>query len=123
MAARPVAPAASCDARPAFCDLPELANAQVGGKVLFATDEWFAGGFNMLSAHAPEWKEGVFSDCGKWMDGWCVGPFVWCAARVLTIIGMSVSLCVRAGSRGASGSRATTGRLCSWASRARCAAL
>ncbi len=70
MAARPAPKSAASASAPAFTELPELANAQVGGKVLFASDEWFAGGFNLLHAHAPEWKEGVFDANGKWMDGW-----------------------------------------------------
>jgi allantoicase len=75
MATRPAkeaaaAAAAAAAARPAFAALPELANAQVGGRVLFASDEWFASAWNLLHAHAPEWREGVFSDFGKWMDGW-----------------------------------------------------
>jgi allantoicase len=44
----------------------------VGGKVLFASDEWFASATNMIQAHTAEWREGVFSDFGKWMDGWYV---------------------------------------------------
>ncbi len=26
----------------------------------------------MIQAHPAEWREGVFSDFGKWMDGWYV---------------------------------------------------
>lgn len=37
---------------------------------MFATDEWFASASNLLKPSPPEWREGVFTDFGKWMDGW-----------------------------------------------------
>lgn len=72
---------------PSFTELNDLTCEDIGGKVLFATDDWFAGTFdkpfkekffqksfeiaaeNLLKSEAPVWKEG-FTDSGKWMDGW-----------------------------------------------------
>ncbi|MNO83900.1 allantoicase [compost metagenome] len=47
-----------------------LADDRLGSKVISVTDEWFAAASRMLQASAPVWKEGVFDDNGKWMDGW-----------------------------------------------------
>nr|WP_290702339.1 allantoicase [Amphritea sp.] len=47
-----------------------LADARLGSKVIFVTDDWFAAADRMLQPEAPVWKEGVFDDNGKWMDGW-----------------------------------------------------
>lgn len=47
-----------------------LADARLGSKAIYVTDDWFAAVDRMLQPHAPVWKEGVFDDSGKWMDGW-----------------------------------------------------
>lgn len=47
-----------------------LANARLGSKAISVTDDWFAAVDRMLQPEAPVWKEGVFDDNGKWMDGW-----------------------------------------------------
>ncbi|WP_432474212.1 allantoicase [Amphritea sp. HPY] len=47
-----------------------LADARLGSKATFVTDDWFAAVDRMLQPEAPVWKEGVFDDNGKWMDGW-----------------------------------------------------
>ena len=47
-----------------------LADARLGSKVISVSDDWFAEADRMLQAEAPIWKEGVFDDNGKWMDGW-----------------------------------------------------
>ncbi|SIP97034.1 allantoicase [Marinobacterium stanieri] len=47
-----------------------LADARLGTKALFVTDDWFAAVDRMLQPEPPVWKEGVFDDNGKWMDGW-----------------------------------------------------
>eukprot|EP00039_Didymoeca_costata_P005372 m.81030 g.81030 ORF g.81030 m.81030 type:complete len:384 (+) comp12789_c0_seq2:104-1255(+) len=47
-----------------------LASEQLGAKVLFATDEWFAAAKNAIQEAEPVWKEGLFTKEGKWMDGW-----------------------------------------------------
>jgi allantoicase len=53
-----------------FTDLPDLAAAAVGGAAILCNDEFFAEKENLLRAHAAEWREGVYTDRGKWMDGW-----------------------------------------------------
>ncbi|PFX30330.1 Allantoicase [Stylophora pistillata] len=45
-------------------------NGPRGGEIIFATDDWFAVAENLLKLAPPEWREGVFTLCGKWMDGW-----------------------------------------------------
>ncbi|KAA0875272.1 allantoicase [Nitrincola tapanii] len=47
-----------------------LADARLGSRVIHVSDDFFADANRMLQAHEPEWKEGVFDDHGKWMDGW-----------------------------------------------------
>lgn len=55
---------------PSFLDLPDLACEDVGGAALVTNDEFFAEKENLLKPHAAEWKEHVYTDRGKWMDGW-----------------------------------------------------
>lgn len=50
--------------------LVDLASQAVGGSVPFANDEFFASAANLVNPHDPEWREDVFTDRGKWMDGW-----------------------------------------------------
>lgn len=47
-----------------------LADASMNAKALYATDEFFAAKERMLAPTEPEWKEDVYDDNGKWMDGW-----------------------------------------------------
>ncbi|XP_063771535.1 probable inactive allantoicase [Pseudophryne corroboree] len=58
------------ESAPEFVQMNNLACKTVGGKVLFATDDWFAAAENLLSKHDPEFKTGLFTEYGKWMDGW-----------------------------------------------------
>lgn len=53
-----------------FTKWVDLASERVGGRVLAANDEFFAPKENLLHAAAPVWREGVYTDRGKWMDGW-----------------------------------------------------
>jgi allantoicase len=53
-----------------FTDLIDLASERLGGAVLAANDEWFAPKEGLLKPAAPEWREGVYTERGKWMDGW-----------------------------------------------------
>ncbi|XP_063434625.1 allantoicase-like [Mytilus trossulus] len=55
---------------PQFTDLNNLVAEQTGAKVVFATDDWFAVTENLLKADEPVFKVGVFTEYGKWMDGW-----------------------------------------------------
>ncbi len=47
-----------------------LASRRLGSEVIFVTDDWFADANRMLNPEPPVWKEGVYDDNGKWMDGW-----------------------------------------------------
>jgi allantoicase len=53
-----------------FTELVDLAAERLGGAAILANDEFFAPKENLLRAAAPEWREGVYTDRGKWMDGW-----------------------------------------------------
>lgn len=50
--------------------LTELSLDATGSFVLFATDDYFAPKEALLRPHAPEWREGAYTERGKWMDGW-----------------------------------------------------
>src|SRR5262245_32590608 len=54
----------------AFDDLPDLAAARFGGRVLGANDEFFAEKENLIKAEAAIWVADRYTDQGKWMDGW-----------------------------------------------------
>jgi len=53
-----------------FVSMPDLAVDEFGGAALAANDEFFAGRDHLLRTQPPEWREGVYTDRGKWMDGW-----------------------------------------------------
>ena len=53
-----------------FTDLIDLAAERFGGAVLAANDEFFAPKEALLKPGPPEWREGVYTERGKWMDGW-----------------------------------------------------
>jgi len=53
-----------------FDKFVNLADERLGSKVISVTDEWFAAANRMLQPTPAVWKEGVFDDNGKWMDGW-----------------------------------------------------
>ena len=55
---------------PAFVDLPDLASASIGGAALSCNDEFFAEKENLLKPEAAVWKDHLYTDRGKWMDGW-----------------------------------------------------
>jgi allantoicase len=74
-----------------FTDLVDLASEKLGGAVLFANDEFFAPKENLLKPAAAVWKEGKYTDRGKWMDGWETmrrrsprldEEFDWCVVRL-----------------------------------------
>ncbi|KAJ8009381.1 hypothetical protein DPEC_G00088300 [Dallia pectoralis] len=56
--------------QPAFLQFNDLACETAGGKVIFATDEWFAPARNLLKPEPPEFIASAFTEFGKWMDGW-----------------------------------------------------
>ncbi|KAJ3227009.1 hypothetical protein HK099_003632 [Clydaea vesicula] len=51
-------------------NLNELANDCVGGKILFATDDFFQVAESMLLNGEPVWDLNKYTEFGKWMDGW-----------------------------------------------------
>ena len=53
-----------------FSELIDLASEKLGGAVLYANDDFFAPKENLIKPHEPVWKEGLYTDDGKWMDGW-----------------------------------------------------
>jgi allantoicase len=53
-----------------FTDLPDLAGERFGSAVIAANDEFFAPKEGLIKAGPPEWREGVYTERGKWMDGW-----------------------------------------------------
>jgi allantoicase len=55
---------------PDFTDLIDLASERLGGAVLAANDEFFAPKEALIKATKPEWREGAYTERGKWMDGW-----------------------------------------------------
>ncbi|MET0566378.1 MAG: allantoicase [Acidimicrobiia bacterium] len=50
--------------------MTDLLSDAVGGRVVACNDEFFAEAANLLQTTDPVWKEGVYTDRGKWMDGW-----------------------------------------------------
>jgi allantoicase len=55
---------------PDFTDLVDLAAERLGGAVVLANDEFFAPKEALLRATPAEWREGLYTERGKWMDGW-----------------------------------------------------
>jgi allantoicase len=70
-----------------FTNLVDLASERLGGAVLYANDDFFAPKENLLQAGAPVWREGLYTERGKWMDGWesrrrRTPGFDWCLVRL-----------------------------------------
>jgi allantoicase len=53
-----------------FRDLVDLASSRLGGIAVAANDEFFAPRENLLRPEPPIFREGEYTDRGKWMDGW-----------------------------------------------------
>jgi len=53
-----------------FRELVDLASAKLGGRVLFANDDFFAPKENLLKPSKPIFIEDKYTTRGKWMDGW-----------------------------------------------------
>ena len=74
----------------AFVDLVDLASERLGAAVVAANDEFFAPKEGLIRAAAPVWREGEYTERGKWMDGWetrrrrDLGPGAhdWCILRL-----------------------------------------
>src|SRR4026207_1308445 len=74
-----------------FTELVDLASEKAGGAVLSANAEFFAPKENLLKPSAAIWKEGKYTERGKWMDGWETmrrrsprldEEFDWCVVRL-----------------------------------------
>jgi allantoicase len=70
-----------------FTELIDLAAERLGGAVLIANDEFFAPKEHLLKPDAPVFREGEYTDRGKWMDGWetrrrRTPGFDWCIIRL-----------------------------------------
>ena len=55
---------------PDFTEWVDLASERLGGVVLAANDDFFAAKENLIKDGPPVWREGEYTDRGKWMDGW-----------------------------------------------------
>ena len=55
---------------PAFTQLTDLAAERLGGKVLYATDDFFAEKENLIAPTRGVFIIDKYTDRGKWMDGW-----------------------------------------------------
>ena len=74
----------------AFVELVDLASERLGAASVAANDEFFAPKENLIKAAAPVWREGEYTERGKWMDGWetrrrrDLGPDAhdWCLVRL-----------------------------------------
>jgi allantoicase len=53
-----------------FTDLPDLVSARLGGRALFANDEFFAARANLVKPEPAIFVPGKYTARGKWMDGW-----------------------------------------------------
>lgn len=55
---------------PAFTKLTDLVSERLGGKVLYATDDFFAEKENLIKPGRGIFITDKYTDRGKWMDGW-----------------------------------------------------
>ena len=53
-----------------FSNLVDLASAALGGRAVFATDDFFAGVERLVEPAEPEFDPQRYTERGKWMDGW-----------------------------------------------------
>jgi allantoicase len=70
-----------------FTDLIDVAAERLGGAVIAANDEFFAPKENLIKPGPPEWREGEYTERGKWMDGWETrrrrsAGYDWCLVRL-----------------------------------------
>jgi allantoicase len=81
-----------------FTDMIDLASERLGGAAMAANDEFFAPKEGLLKAGRPVWREGEYTERGKWMDGWETRRrrepgHDWCLIR-LGLPGVVRGLCV-----------------------------
>ncbi len=48
----------------------DLAQPRLGSRVVYATDDFFADKSRLIDPKEPVWKDDLYDDNGKWMDGW-----------------------------------------------------
>ncbi len=71
-----------------FQDLVDLASERLGGAVIACNDEFFAPMESLLKPGPAVWREGEYTERGKWMDGWETrrrrdgGEYDWCVVRL-----------------------------------------
>jgi len=53
-----------------FTDLVDLASERMGGAAVAANDEFFAAKDRLVLNAPAVWREGEYTERGKWMDGW-----------------------------------------------------
>ena len=75
---------------PAFAQLTDLASEQLGGKVLYATDDFFAEKENLIKPTRGIFITDKYTDRGKWMDGWesrrkRTAGHDWCVVQLATL--------------------------------------
>lgn len=74
---------------PPFTQLTDLAAERLGGKVLYATDDFFAEKENLIKPGRGIFITEKYTDRGKWMDGWesrrkRVAGHDWCVVQLAT---------------------------------------
>jgi allantoicase len=71
-----------------FLELVDLASERLGAAAVAANDEFFAAKENLIKPGPAEWREGEYTERGKWMDGWETrrrrdgGEYDWCTLRL-----------------------------------------
>lgn len=70
-----------------FAQLVDLASERLGGRVLYANDEFFAPKENLLKPAKPIFIDDKYTDRGKWMDGWetrrrRIPGYDWCIVQL-----------------------------------------
>jgi allantoicase len=71
-----------------FIDLVDLASERLGAAAVAANDEFFAPKENLIRPAPAVWREGEYTERGKWMDGWETrrrrddGDHDWCIVRL-----------------------------------------
>jgi allantoicase len=53
-----------------FLEFVDLASERLGASVVAANDEFFGEKERLIASLPPVWKDGLYTDRGKWMDGW-----------------------------------------------------
>src|SRR5262252_580220 len=71
-----------------FVDLVDLASERLGAAVVVANDEFFGPKESLIRPGPAVWREGEYTERGKWMDGWetrrrrDTGDHDWCIVRL-----------------------------------------